>query len=49
MAGDPAKIDFAGMSKRLKFMQEEIERYTRRWEQTAGALQSIEKGAEAET
>jgi ATP-binding cassette subfamily F protein 3 len=45
MAGDPAKMDFAAMSKRLKFMQEEIERYTRRWEQAAAELQKIEGGS----
>jgi ATP-binding cassette subfamily F protein 3 len=45
MAGDPAKMDFAAMSKRLKFMQEEIERYTRRWEQAAEELQKIEGGS----
>ena len=45
MAGDPAKMDFAAMSKRLKFMQEEIERYTQRWEQAAADLQKVEGGA----
>jgi len=41
LAGDPAQLDFAALSKRAKFIQEEIERYTHRWEKTATELESI--------
>jgi len=41
MAGDPARTDFAVINKRAKFIQEEIERYTRRWELAATELEGL--------
>ena len=41
MAGDPARVDFAAINKRARFIQDEIERYTRRWELAATELEEL--------
>ena len=44
LAGDPAKIDFMALSQRLAYIQEEIERYTQRWEKAALELDEVMGG-----
>ncbi|MBM4148434.1 MAG: ABC-F family ATP-binding cassette domain-containing protein [Lentisphaerae bacterium] len=43
MEGAPAGMDFADLNRRLKFIEQEIADYTRRWEDAAEAMEAIEK------